>query len=176
MGRQYVVCVEARPDAAEAIRENHPTFGLLPYAVGERAGRAPFLVLEDKELRGSSSLNLHRALTHRGDSRVIEVEVMRLDELLPAAFTPIDVMKIDVEGSTLPALFGLGERLRDVRVLHVETETLERAAWGEPANNHAVAYYLRAFGFRLVDVSYQWGPSIEDQTWVNLGALRPSAV
>jgi len=26
---------------------------------------------------------------------------------------------------------------------------------------------MEANGFRLVFVSYEWGPSIEDQTWVN---------
>jgi hypothetical protein len=62
---------------------------------------------------------------------------------------------------------GMGELMKDVLVAHIETETPERAAWGEPSNNLEVMTIMQDLGFSLVDVSYQWGWSIQDQVWVN---------
>lgn len=161
-----VTCVEARPDAAAAIKAKYPDFEVLAFAASDRfAPRAPFLAFDEPEFSGSSSLRLSRSRHHASPSHLIGVTRVRLDETLRPGI--IDILKVDTEGHSMEVLSGLEGRMSDVLVAHVETETLERAAWGEPANNHAVAYFMRANGFRLFDVSYQWGPSIEDQVWVS---------
>lgn len=159
------VCVEARPDHAASIRSRFPQFTVIEAAASDTVGSAEFLCIDgDLGLAGSSSLNLGRQLTYKGRKRVITVPTVRLEEELPAG--RLDVLKVDVEGFTLQALHGLGTRIDDVRVAHLETETVERAHWREPANNRAVAVFMRGHGFTLAGVDYEWGPSIEDQTWV----------
>jgi hypothetical protein len=79
----------------------------------------------------------------------------------------IDILKIDVEGQSIPVIAGMGNRMQDVLVAHIETETPERKIWGESSNNLEVMKVMQDFGFSLADVSYQWGWSIQDQTWVN---------
>lgn len=163
-----VTCVEARPRAARAIKAKYPDFQVFECAVGAEEGIADFLEFlgDDAGLVGSSSLNLGRSALYGGNKphQLIEVPVRRLDSILPADV--IDILKIDVEGHTREALLGLGGRINDVLVAHLETETRERAAYGEPANNVWAYGYMKARGFRLYAVRYEWGPSIEDQTWV----------
>lgn len=164
-----VTCVEARPDAAKAIRAKYPDFEVVECAVGAEGGTADFLEFlgDDAGLVGSSSLNLGRAGLYGGNKphQIIQVPVRRLDSFLPEGI--IDILKVDVEGHTREALLGLGDRINDVLVAHLETETRERAAYGEPANNVWVYDYMKAHGFSLHAVRYEWGPSIEDQTWIS---------
>jgi hypothetical protein len=121
--------------------------------------------MNDPEFFGSSSLELVRANTYQTESTIIDVPVTRLDAIIEPGI--IDVLKVDVEGHSVPAIEGMGNLIKDVLVAHIETETPERAAWGEPSNNLKVIEIMQDFGFSLADVSYQWGWSIQDQTWVN---------
>lgn len=159
-------CIEARSEAAENIAARYPDFQVIAAAVGADTGWADFLEYlgPDDNMRGSSTFNLARADMYPEPHRIIQVPVLRLDTILRPG--TIDVLKIDVEGFTLQALHGLGDRIRDVMVAHLETETAERAAWHEPANNREVADFMSSHGFDLYSRDYQWGPSIEDQTWV----------
>lgn len=165
LGADTVYCIDARRAAVKTIEKRHPDVIAVWAAVSDVSGPAEFVEFVDEEFAGSSSLELRRAQAYAAESRIVPVQTVRLDEALPPG--SLDIVKIDVEGHALPVLRGLGDRLADVRVLHVETETHERAAWGEPANNLEVATKLRAAGFWLHAVRYPWGPSIEDQTWVN---------
>lgn len=170
IGATEVICVEARSSAARAIKDKYPDFEVVQCAVGAEGGTADFLEFlgDDEGLVGSSSLNLGRAGLYGGNRpyQIIEVPVRRLDSLLPDHGW-IDILKVDVEGYTREALIGLGERIDIVMVAHLETETKERAAYGEPANNVWVYDYMKSRGFSLYAVRYEWGPSIEDQTWVS---------
>jgi hypothetical protein len=96
----------------------------------------------------------------------IPVKVARLDTLIDTLDLPIpDILKVDLEGYSYEFLQGLGKYLQSVKVLHLETETFERHEGHK--DNKAIAEFMKANGFRLVSTSYEWGPSIEDQTWVN---------
>ena len=77
----------------------------------------------------------------------------------------IDIVKIDTEGFSWEVLMGMGDVLKNVKMMHVETETFER----HPAhkNNVEISNYLSSNNFICVDKSYEWGPAIEDQVWIN---------
>jgi FkbM family methyltransferase len=160
-----VICVEARKNAAEAIQKKYPNFLVFATAVSDFVGNSEFVEMTEKEFAGSSSLVLERQNAYPAESRIIDVPVTRLDIILPSG--TIDILKIDVEGHSIPVISGMGERMQDVLVAHIETETPDRKAWGEPSNNLEVIKIMQDLGFFLVDVSYQWGWSIQDQTWVN---------
>ena len=160
-----IVCIEAREDAAKLIKKRYPKFLVIPTAISDFVGTSQFVNFNDKEFRGSSSLSLGRAKAYAAESHLSEVQVTRLDMILGPGV--IDILKIDVEGHSVPAILGMGDRMKDVLVAHIETETPERSAWNEPSNNLEVIQIMQDLGFSLYDVSYQWGWSIQDQTWVN---------
>jgi FkbM family methyltransferase len=160
-----VICVEARKNAAEAIQEKYPNFLVFATAVSDFVGNAKFVEMTEDEFSGSSSLMMERQNAYATKNVIIDVPVTRLDMILPSG--TIDILKIDVEGQSIPVISGMGERMKDVLVAHIETETPERKAWGEPSNNLEVMKVMQDLGFSLANVSYQWGWSLQDQIWIN---------
>ena len=160
-----VICVEARKSAAEAIQQKYPNFLVFATAVSDFVGSSKFVEMTEDEFVGSSSLMLERQNAYSTKSVIIDVPVTRLDMILPSG--TIDILKIDVEGHSIPVISGMGDRMEDVLVAHIETETPERKAWGEPSNNLEVMEIMQDLGFSLANVSYQWGWSLQDQVWIN---------
>ena len=160
-----VICVEARKSAAEAIQQKYPNFLVFATAVSDFVGSSKFVEMTEDEFAGSSSLVLERQNVYATESVIVDVPVTRLDMILPSG--TIDILKIDVEGHSIPVISGMGDRMKDVLVAHIETETPERKAWGESSNNLEVMKVMQDLGFSLADVSYQWGWSIQDQVWIN---------
>jgi FkbM family methyltransferase len=160
-----VICIEARKSAAEAIQQKYPNFLVFATAVSDFIGSSKFVEMIEDEFAGSSSLVLERQNVYATESVIIDVPVTRLDVILPLG--TIDILKIDVEGHSIPVISGMGDRMQDVLVAHIETETPERKAWGEPSNNLEVMAMMQDLGFSLANVSYQWGWSIQDQVWIN---------
>jgi FkbM family methyltransferase len=160
-----IICVEARKNAAEAIQKKYPNFLVFATAVSDFVGSSKFVEMTEDEFAGSSSLVLERQNVYPTESTIINVPVTRLDAIIKPG--TIDILKIDVEGHSVPVIEGMGDLMKDVLVAHIETETPERVAWGEPSNNLIVMDIMQKLGFSLADVSYQWGWSIQDQTWVN---------
>jgi len=160
-----VICVEARKNAAEAIQQKYPNFLVFATAVSDFVGNAKFVEMTEDEFSGSSSLMMERQNAYATESVIIDVPVTRLDMILPSG--TIDILKIDVEGQSVPVISGMGNRMQDVLVAHIETETPERKAWGEPSNNLEVMKVMQDLGFSLANVSYQWGWSLQDQIWIN---------
>jgi FkbM family methyltransferase len=160
-----VICIEARKNAAEAIQQKYPNFLVFATAVSDFVGSSSFVEMTEEEFAGSSSLVLERQNVYPTESVIIDVPVTRLDMILPSG--TVDILKIDVEGHSIPVISGMGDRMQDVLVAHIETETPERKAWGEPSNNLEVMKVMQDLGFSLANVSYQWGWSIQDQIWIN---------
>jgi len=79
----------------------------------------------------------------------IEVESTTLERLMREEdIAAIDLLWMDIQGAELMALRGLGERLRDVRLIHLEVE-FQPIYEGQPLFPE-VHRYLRGRGFRLV--------------------------
>lgn len=155
--RATVVAVEPNPEQAEIIRKNYPKMTVLELAVSDVSGSADFMVYEgDEGAVGSSSLNLGWKEDDL-QGHIIRVQLERLDALMGDEM--VDVMKIDVEGHSLQVLHGLGDKLQQVKVLHVETEEWTKS-------DKMVADYMTKQGFLLEDVMEEWG-GMPDQVWVN---------
>lgn len=164
------ICIDARKEAAELIKEKYPSFTVFTTAVSDFVGEADFVNFKDTEFLGSSSLVPERAKAYNTESFIIKVPVTRLDMILGPG--DIEILKIDVEGHSVPVILGMGTRMSDVLIAHIETETPERSAWGEKANNLEVMKIMQDLGFSLIGISYQWGLSIQDQIWINTKHVR----
>lgn len=156
-----IVVFEPNPAQAEIIRKEYPEMDVRELAASNKKGKASFVVYEgDEGAVGSSSLNLD---WKKDDLKghIIGVKIDRLDNLISKEM--IDIMKIDVEGHSVEVLEGLGKKLRQVRVIHIETEE-----WS--GTNKVVEKLMKSRGWTLVDVMEQYG-GMPDQVWVNSALL-----
>ena len=167
LAAESVVCFDANPLAVQETRRNYPSFLVIETALSNYDGEGVFtqIVSDRADYAGSSSLTNVREWPD-AELNQIPVKVARMDTLIDSLKLPIpDIVKVDLEGYSYEFLKGLGKYLKAVKVFHLETETWERHEGHK--DNKAVAEFMQANGFRLVSTSYEWGPSIEDQTWVN---------
>jgi FkbM family methyltransferase len=166
LNAESVICFDANPLAVEATAKNYPDFLVIETALSNYDGEAMFtqIVSDRADYAGSSSLT-NVANWNDAELNQLKVKVSRMDTLIEQMNLPIpDVVKVDLEGYSYEFLEGLGKYLHAVKVFHLETETFNRHEGHK--DNKQVAELMRTNGFRLVCTSYEWGPHIEDQTWV----------
>lgn len=151
-----VVCLEANPAQAKIIKKNYPEVEVIEVAASNHTGEADFIVYHgDEGAVGSSSLNL-RWKEDDLEGHLIKVKTERLENLM--GDSKIDIMKIDCEGHSPEVIEGIGEKLKQVRVFHVETEK-----WTD--SNIKVKAFMMSHGFTLVSEEEQYG-GMPDQVWV----------
>lgn len=151
-----IVALEPNPAQAEIIRAEYPEIELFELAASNAKGSAPFVVYEgDEGAVGSSSLRLDWKEGDHPQHKIV-VQTEPLENLV--GDEQIDIMKIDCEGHSPEVLEGLGDKLKQVKVFHIETEK-----WTD--SNVKVKAYMMAHGFTLVDEAEQYG-GMPDQVWV----------
>lgn len=164
-----VLAIDANPIAIKTTRENYPEFIVVQTALADYEGVAEFdQVISDRaDFAGSSSLTRYLEFDQAKHNTIkVNVTTMAkvIDQYLPNVKT-LDVVKVDLEGYTYEFLQGLGDYLDIAKVLHLETETFHRHE-GHKTNKDIMAFMAER-GFELVSKSYEWGPSIEDQVYIN---------
>lgn len=153
-----VFALEPNPKQRAKIEEKYPEMDVLEVAASNEKGTAPFMVyIGDEGAVGSSSLNLHWKEDDL-EGNTITVNIDRLDNLV--GDDEIDIMKIDVEGHSLEVIEGLGDRVRQVKVFHIETEK-----WTD--SNIKMKPIMTNHGYQLVDDTEQYG-GMPDQVWVRV--------
>ncbi len=104
---------EPSPPGVEALRREfaaEPAVRIVGAALADRTGEA---VLHDGKGGGSWASLVPRAGAGTDATAAITVPLLRLDDYVAAhAVEHIDLLKLDIEGSELAALRGLGEKLR----------------------------------------------------------------
>lgn len=166
-----VIAIDANPSGAELTRKNYPWMDVRFTAVGDYNGQTMFhsVVSDNKELVGCSSIISKETAMYPQDFannvNVLTVPMTRMDAILEDSVGSIDVVKVDTEGFTWQVLQGFGDRLKDVKVFHLETERTQLTP--EHVTFEHITKFMEENGFFLVDVSYEWGWGIQDQVWVN---------
>lgn len=167
LSAKRVICIDANPVAVEQIKRRHPYFKVIHTAVTDYDGVTKFDMIESKrpDYAGSSSIIRTQSFPD-ASYRTITVSANRMDTII-SQNEPIglDLIKVDLEGFTYEFLESMGKYLTMVKVLHLETERFQRHE-GHKDSTEVANFMIRA-GFDLVEVSYEWGPSIEDQIWIN---------
>lgn len=166
LNAQLVIAVDANPIAAERTATKYPDFVVVEMALADFDGRHSFaqIVSDRKDFEGSSSLTAYGSF---GETNMIEVNVSRFDTMMGwlGYDMPLDVVKVDLEGYTFEFLRGMGDWLSRVGVFHLETEKFRRHDGHHDTSE--VEAFMFGHGFALVERSYEWGPHIEDQVWLN---------
>jgi FkbM family methyltransferase len=155
----HVYALEPAPDNAAAVRANaqlndlgHVT--VLERAAGARAGTAALQVVEDQSWSKLAATGEHPLTT-----RVLDVEVVALDDLVEGGLRPPTLVKIDVEGFELEVLEGM-------------RRTLERhrpAVICELHDTHApFAAFARDAGYRVINLE---GPGPVEEAGPSAHAL-----
>lgn len=90
------------------------------------------------------------------DGHIITVPIDRLDNLI--GDEQIDIMKIDCEGHSLEVVEGLGNKIKQVKCFHIETEK-----WTD--SNIKLKPIMQNHGYILVDETEQYG-GMPDQVWI----------
>lgn len=156
--KAVVVALEPNPNQVKIIKEKFPEMEVFEVAASNEKGSAPFMVyIGDEGAVGSSSLNLHWKEDDL-EGYQITVNIDRLDHLV--GDEEIDIMKIDCEGHSLEVIEGLGDKVRQVKVFHIETEK-----WTD--SNIKMRPIMTNHGYQLVDDTEQYG-GMPDQVWVRV--------
>jgi FkbM family methyltransferase len=165
---KYVYAIDANPIAVEATMSRYPEFKVFQTAISNYNGTTSFVqIVSDKiDEAGSSSIENY-SFFEGAVYNTIDVDVIRMDKFIEDSVDQnvIDVVKVDIEGYTYEFLEGLGSYLNNIKMLHLETETFERQEGHK--NNNEVLNFMTNAGFLLAGVTYEWGPRIQDQVWIN---------
>ena len=86
----------------------------------------------------------------RGSQYGEETRVVPCYRLDTITWSPIDMMKIDVEGATYEVLIGMGFLLDAVKIMHIETEDVHYFA-GQKLHKE-VEELLEERGFKCIDI------------------------
>jgi FkbM family methyltransferase len=151
--------------AIEGLKENYNNMVASNYPIecvyGAAANYDGMTIYHVKDINGIHGI-FDRGQAYGTKTR--EVECFRLDSMFVG---PIDMMKIDVEGATYEVLEGMGELLGQVKIMHIETESI---AYFKGQRLHGdVAKLLADSGFSMVRQSQvKIGAGKQyDSVWVN---------
>ncbi len=168
LGGKNIYAIDANPIAVEATTNRYPDFEVFQTAISNYNGTTSFVqIVSDKiDEAGSSSIENY-SFFEGATYNTIEVNVMRMDNFIDEFVNQdiIDVVKVDIEGYTYEFLEGLGTYINRIKMLHLETETFERQEGHK--NNNEVLNFMTNAGFLLAGTTYEWGPRIQDQVWIN---------
>jgi FkbM family methyltransferase len=149
------VMVEARPNAAQDIRERFrgdPRFSVVEAAISDECGETVFHVNEMKD--SSSILNVNRSATEAtfgksfGTVEEIVVKTLTLDALYrDENLQSVDLLKVDIQGAEMRLIAGGGEALGKTRAVLLEVN-FERFYDDAPLF-HEIEATMTAAGFRL---------------------------
>lgn len=167
-----VIAIDANPVAVELAKSKYPWMEVIYTAASDKEGTIVFNQVNspDKEIMGTSSIfSKDKSVSpspqeYEGLINQIEVPTTRIDTLLKDE-PNIDVVKIDTEGYTWQVLQGFGDRLKDVKLFHLETE--QAPVHEDHITTEKIVEFMESNGFALVDTSHEWGWLIQDQVWVN---------
>ena len=170
---EKVTAIDASPVCINIVKGRYPWMSIKHTAISDTDGEVLFnqVKTNNVEVLGTSSIMSKDtsidppASFYKGIVEPIKVPSTRMDTLLKDIEGVIDVIKIDTEGHSWQVLHSFGERLKDVKLFHIETE--KESLHPDHMPTAKIVEFMSGHGFVLVDSSHEWGAKMEDQIWVN---------
>ena len=152
-----VVAIEGlKENYDRMIEENYP----IQCVCGAATNYDGMVIYHVKDINGIHGI-YDRGAAYGTETR--EVECFRLDTMF---LYRIDMMKIDVEGATYEVLEGMGDLLKQTKIMHIETESVQFFK-GQKLHN-AVAELLSSDFSMIRQSQVRIGSGYQyDSVWVN---------
>jgi FkbM family methyltransferase len=174
-----IYAFECNPDMIPVCRgavRGRQRIRLVENAVAERAGRLKFFPVDPATNPGASSLfrasGKYKLEEYR--QREVEVEAITLASFLEReSIAKVDLLWMDIQGAELAALKGLGPRLADVGLIHLEAE-FEEIYSGQPLFGE-VRSFLEANAFRFIGFTI-YARHSADAVFANANRFKLSAL
>jgi FkbM family methyltransferase len=146
----------------------------LPYALSNRKGKAYFNLQQD----ANDGMH-HLVTTTDSGQQFIEVETYTLNECLNSIVskTPIDLIKIDVEGWEEAVFQGGSDIFVQAKPPTIFFESIEEHANRFGFSAKRVQHLLKKHGYQLFSkkhYSSEWAPLSSETEQINLIAIHPS--
>jgi FkbM family methyltransferase len=185
MNTNNVYIFEAHPIFSSDIKMTYPLYNVINMAVTNENKYIEFnMVMKDinnKNLNlGMSSMRepsnymttLNEKHNHFSKEQYTKIRVKgtRMDDwLVGNNIDTIDICKIDVEGCSYECLEGFGDKIKIIKILHIENEHVP--CWENQKLYEDVKQYLETNDFILVKITIdgpKWAPQQQsDSVWVN---------
>ena len=160
---ERIYLIEPHPKSFELLKSGCD-YNVYPQAFSNKPGKKYFYALDSSV--GVSSLNNRKDNFYEktGYQKILTEVITAEQFLLQEDITSIDICKIDVEGHSYEVIEGFGERLRDIKSIHVECET--REIWENQKIYNDVRKYLSNAGMKCLKVINVNGHLIQiDSIW-----------
>ena len=158
-----VYAIEGLPDNYEKYMQNLKNIKCYNVVIANKDGDIDFYV---------KNINGIHGIYDRGQeygNKKINVKCYKLETFCKQNnIKSIDMMKIDVEGATLDILQSMGDLLKSVKIMHIETEDAEFFK-GQSVHKE-VLNYLNQNGFMMIDltgVEIYKGLYQHDSVWIS---------
>jgi len=123
---QNIYLFEANPDIC---REIPYAFNKYDYAVFNEEKEMTFNAIDVNQAKNTGVSTLLDTKMPLEKTKQIKVRAIRMDKFMQEHNIPeVDFLKLDVEGCNWEVLDGFGERLKDVKAIHIEAEHEEEYA------------------------------------------------
>lgn len=166
--------VEPNPTQQIKIIEKYPSIKLIKHPVFNVEKTLIFYGVDvnDQILNGVSSLlNRIDGLYEKINTNKIEVETILGSKLIDIINQEVDVCKIDVEGATFEVLESFGEKINQIKSLHIECE--HKPVWVEQKLYDDVSEFLLNKDFTQIYFKYCSNDVLQsDSIWVQKRFLK----
>jgi FkbM family methyltransferase len=162
-----VYCFEPIEEYAKYIKDTYG-FQVITKAVSDSEQISDFF-LPDEPINnlGSASLRFHNM-----NSKITrKVAVIRLDEWMShSGLSSLDVLKIDAEGNSFEVLSSLGDSIRSVKIIQLETEAVR--IWNQKFVEKDVFNLLEKSTFVLLDYNISSDGIQADSIWARVDLME----
>jgi FkbM family methyltransferase len=170
---EAVYIFEPHPSLNEQINKEYPQYNVYDSAVSNIEGETVTFNSVDMNSTNRAVSSLLTTDQMKATYHPIEVTSRRMDAVLDELkLDTVDLLKIDVEGATYEVLEGFGDRLKDVKAMHIECEHV--CVWEGQKLYRNVEELLVSHGFVLVHTKIVWPQS--DCIWVHKDSYNPEII
>lgn len=144
---------EANPYIFKDVKRIHP-FKSFNYAVFNKNGTLEFNVCDTGKMSENTGISSIYDIKDKKRNQLlykskVNVKSVRMDDFMKKnKINEIYFLKLDVEGCNFEVLDGFGDRLKDVKSIHVEAEHIE--FWKNQKLYNDIEKLLKKFGFDLI--------------------------
>jgi len=176
---ENVWCFEAHPEIFAATKKIHPKFNIFNNAVFNEEKDMVFNMYPIECTNSGVSSLLHltkKSLKVSGvdnfETKPYNIHSIRMDNFMNEHhIQSVDFLKLDAEGVNYEVLQGFGSRIKDIKVIHTESEICDNLAYdGQKENFSKIKELLESNGFEMV--YYKKYYSQADSVWVKKDTLK----